>query len=45
MQAPPTSNQHLSTDPPLENPGGEGWLANLDQLKIVQFKLGTASAH
>ena len=32
------SNKDRSIHPPPEKPGGEGWLANADQQKIVQFK-------
>ena len=34
-----------STNPQPEIPGGEGWLANADQQKLVQFKPDTATAH
>ena len=34
-----------SINPQLEIPGGEGWLVNADQQKLVQFKPDTATAH
>ena len=34
-----------ATHDPLEKSGGEGWLTNADQQKIVQFKPDAATAH
>ncbi len=34
-----------STHPPPEKPDGEGWLANADQQKIVQFMHDRPTAH
>ena len=41
---PMPSKDRATHDPP-EKPGGEGWLANADQQKIVQFRPDTATAH
>ena len=38
------SKDRATLDPP-EKPGGEGWLANADLQKIVQFKPDSATAH
>ena len=38
------SKDRATHDPP-EKPSGEGWLANVDQQKLVQFKPDTATAH
>ena len=38
-------SKDLATNPPPERSEGEGWLANLDQQKIVQFKPDSAIAH
>ena len=34
-----------ATHDPQEKSGGEGWLANADQQKIVQFKPDAKTAH
>jgi hypothetical protein len=38
-------NKALATNPSSDKSGGEGWLANADQQKIVQFKPDSATAH
>ena len=38
-------NRDLATNPSPEKPDGEGWLANADQQKIVQFKPDAPTAH
>ena len=38
-------NRDLATNPSPEKPDGEGWLANADLQKIVQFKPDAPTAH
>ena len=38
-------SRERATDPSPEKPGGEGWLVNPEQQKVVQFKPDSATVH
>ena len=38
-------SRERATDPSPEKPGGEGWLVNPEQQKVVQFKPDSATIH
>ncbi|AII43652.1 hypothetical protein KR100_09795 [Synechococcus sp. KORDI-100] len=39
------TNKDQATKPPLEKPGGEGWLLSPEQPLLCQFKVDSATVH